>query len=140
MNPFLTTDPIDAAALLASVASPHAGGAVLFVGTVRDLTGPEVTEALEYHAYAAMAEHVAADIRAETLRTFPVVSYAHVHRLGHLIVGETSVAVAVSCAHRAEAFAAARFAIDEIKRRAPVWKRDIPPGGSPQWIHPESGS
>jgi len=140
VSAFLTREPIDAAALLAGVASPHAGAAVLFVGTVRELTGPAVTEALEYHAYAAMAERVGADIRAEMLALYPVVGYAHVHRLGLLAVGEISVAVAVSSAHRADAFAAARFAIDEIKRRAPVWKRDIPPGGSPNWVHPGGAS
>ena len=136
MTPFLTTGPLDAAALLALVASPHAGATVLFVGSVRDLTGPDVTEALEYHAYAAMAERVAAEVRAETLARFPVLGYAHAHRLGLLNVGEASVAVAASCPHRADAFDAARFAIDEIKRRVPVWKRDLPPGGRAEWVHP----
>ena len=136
----LTTEPIDPARLLAAVASPHAGGTTLFVGTVRDVTGPDLTAALDYHAYAPMAERVLAEIAAEVRATFPAAGVAVVHRTGLLQVGEVSVAVAVSCPHRADSFAAARFAIDAVKERAPVWKRDIPPAGAETWVHPEAGS
>ncbi len=126
----LTTEAIDPARLLAAVASPHAGGTTLFVGTVRDLTGPEVTAALDYEAYAPMAEGVFAEIAAEVRAGFTVLG-----------VGEISVAVACSCPHRADSFAAARYAIDAVKSRAPVWKRDIPPaGGAETWVHPGPGS
>ena len=138
MPAYLTRDVIDPAAVLHAVRSPHAGGAVLFVGTVRDLTGPEVTVALEYDAYAGMAERVFAEIEAETRARFPVAGVALVHRLGRLAVGEISVAVAASCPHRADAFAAARFAIDAVKERVPVWKQDIPPAGPPAWVHPDA--
>ena len=137
----LTTEAIDPARLLAAVASPHAGGTTLFVGTVRDLTGPEVTAALDYEAYAPMAEGVFAEIAAEVRAGFTVLGVAIVHRTGRLGVGEISVAVACSCPHRADSFAAARYAIDAVKSRAPVWKRDIPPaGGAETWVHPGPGS
>ena len=133
---YLTHEVIDPAAVLAAVASPHAGGAVLFVGTVRDRTGPAETVALDYTAYAAMADRVFAAIEAEVRAAFPASGVALVHRLGRLAVGEVSVAVAVSCPHRADAFAAARYAIDAVKDRVPVWKRDIPPAGEPAWVDP----
>ncbi len=138
MPAFLTHDVIDAAAVLDAVRSPHAGGAVLFVGSVRDLTGADVTAALDYAAYAGMADKVFAEIEAETRTRFPVEGVAIVHRLGRLAVGEISVAVAASCPHRADAFAAARFAIDAVKERVPVWKKDIPPAGPAAWVHPDA--
>jgi molybdopterin synthase catalytic subunit len=120
----LTRDPIDAAALTERVRSPHAGAVVLFLGTVRDLTGDVVTTALDYTAYEPMAERQLADLEADLRRRWPVQECALVHRLGYLPVGEIAVAVAVSCPHRAEAFDAARYAIDALKQLVPVWKAD----------------
>ncbi len=120
----LTRDPIDAAALTARVRSPHAGAVVLFLGTVRDLTGDVLTEALDYTAYEPMAERQLAELESDIRRRWPVQECALVHRLGLLPVGEVSVAVAVSCPHRAEAFEAARYAIDTLKRIVPVWKAE----------------
>src|SRR5262245_30333668 len=121
----LTHDPIDFDALTESVRDPHCGGVVLFLGTVRDLTGDERTDFLDYEAYPGMAEKKLAEVEAEVRAKWPTVGgVALVHRLGRLDVGEVSVAVAVSCPHRAEAFVAARFAIDAIKDRVPIWKKD----------------
>jgi len=121
----LTRDPIDFAALTEAVRDPHCGGVVLFLGTVRDLTGDERTDFLDYEAYPGMAEKNLAEVEAEVRAKWPHVGgVSLVHRLGRLGVGEVSVAVAVSCPHRAEAFAAARFAIDAIKDRVPIWKKD----------------
>ena len=120
----LTRDPIDCTALTERVRSPHAGAVVLFLGTVRDLTGDVVTTALDYTAYEPMAERQLAELEADVRRRWPVQDVALVHRLGLLTVGEVSVAVAVSCPHRAEAFEAARYAIDTLKQIVPVWKRD----------------
>src|SRR5438132_8925629 len=100
----LTNDPIDHEALTELVRRPHCGAVVTFLGTVRDLTGEQVTVALDYQAYPAMAEKKMAEIEQETRTRWPVGELAMVHRLGHLDVGEVSVAVAVSCPHRAEAF------------------------------------
>jgi molybdopterin synthase catalytic subunit len=121
----LTRNAIDFAALTESVRDPHCGGVVLFLGTVRDLTGDERTDFLDYEAYPGMAEKKLAEVEAETRARWPAVGgVALIHRLGRLDVGDVSVAVAVGAPHRAEAFAAARFAIDAIKERVPIWKKD----------------
>jgi molybdopterin synthase catalytic subunit len=121
----LTHDAIDSAALMASVQRSHCGGSVLFLGTVRDLTGDEVTEALDYTAYEAMAAKSLAEIETEMRAKWPIGDIAIVHRLGHLPIGAISVAVAVSCPHRKEAFAACQYAIDTLKAVAPIWKQDV---------------
>jgi molybdopterin synthase catalytic subunit len=131
----LTHDPIDHAALTDLVRSPHCGAVVTFLGTVRDLTGDVVTVALDYEAYPGMAEAKLAEIEADTRARWPVGDIALVHRLGRLGVGEVSVAVAVSCPHRAEAFAACRHAIDRLKELVPIWKRDNFPDGRGEWVH-----
>ncbi|MFO0849468.1 MAG: molybdenum cofactor biosynthesis protein MoaE [Gemmataceae bacterium] len=132
----LTRDPIDYHALTEAVRSPHAGAVALFLGTVRDLTGDEVTVHLDYDAYPPMAEKKLAEIEAEVRRRWPVQGVAMVHRLGRLAVGEVSVAVAVSTPHRADAFAACRFAIDTLKELVPIWKKDTAPSGAADWVHP----
>jgi molybdopterin synthase catalytic subunit len=132
----LTHDPIDHAALTESVRRPGCGAVVVFLGSVRDLTGDEVTLALEYEAYPPMAERKMAEIEKDTRARWPVGELALVHRLGRLEVGEVSVAVAVSTPHRADAFAACRHAIDRLKELVPIWKKDLAPGGRSNWVHP----
>lgn len=132
----LTHEPIDYHTLTESVRQPGCGGVVLFLGTVRDLTGDQVTAALDYEAYPGMAEKKLAQVEEETRARWPVGAIALIHRLGHLDVGEVSVAVAVSCPHRAEAFAACRYAIDRLKEIVPIWKKDIHPDGSSVWVDP----
>lgn len=131
----LTREPIDYQALVELVRSPHAGAVALFLGTVRDITGEQVTVFLDYEAYAGMAEKKLAEIEAEIRQKWPVENAALVHRLGRLGVGEISVAVAVSCPHRAHAFEACRHAIDSIKQLVPIWKRENAPDGSGEWVH-----
>jgi molybdopterin synthase catalytic subunit len=131
----LTRDAIDYHALTDSVRSPHCGAVVLFLGTVRDLTGEQVTVFLDYEAYGPMAEKKLAEIETEVRRRWPVGDVAMVHRLGRLDVGEVSVAVAVSCPHRGEAFDACRFAIDTLKELVPIWKKENAPDGTGEWVH-----
>jgi molybdopterin synthase catalytic subunit len=133
----LTHEPIDYAALTESVRRPGCGGVVLFLGTVRDLTGEEMTEALDYEAYPAMAERKLAEIEREARARWPVGGMAVVHRLGRCGVGEVSVAVAISCPHRAEAFEACRYTIDRLKQIVPIWKKENRPDGSSDWVHPD---
>src|SRR5688500_6139858 len=116
----LTREPIDYHALTEAVRSPRCGAVCLFLGTVRDLTGEQVTEFLDYDAYPPMAEKKLAEIEAEVRTRWPVGDVALVHRLGRLAVGEVSVAVAVSCPHRAQAFDAGRYAIDTLKELVPM--------------------
>ncbi len=134
----LTRDPIDYHALTEAVRSPHCGAVCLFLGTVRDLTGDQVTEFLDYDAYPPMAEKKLAEIEAEVRRRWPVGDVALVHRLGRLAVGEVSVAVAVSCPHRAQAFDAGRYAIDTLKELVPIWKKENAPDGAGEWVHPSA--
>jgi len=132
----LTHDPLDADALTRSVASPLAGAVVLFLGTVRGLTGGEVTLALDYDGYAPMASAALDKLEADVRAKWPVIGVALAHRLGRLEVGEVSVAVAVSSPHRVDAFEAAKYAIDTLKADVPIWKKDIAPAGD-AWVHPE---
>jgi molybdopterin synthase catalytic subunit len=132
----LTAEPIDHVALTEAVRRPDCGAVVTFLGTVRDLTDGKVTVALDYEAYTGMAEKKMAEIEADTRRRWPVGELLMVHRTGHLEVGEVSVAVAVSCPHRAQAFEACRFAIDRLKELVPIWKKENWADGSTEWVHP----
>ena len=134
----LTPDPIDHAALTEAVRRPDCGAVVTFLGTVRDLTGDKVTVALDYEAYPVMAEKKMAEIERETRQRWPVGEMMMVHRLGHLDIGEVSVAVAVSCPHRAQAFEACRHAIDRLKELVPIWKKENWQDGTSEWVHPGS--
>ncbi len=131
----LTHSPIDSAALTESVLRPGCGGVVLFLGTVRDLTGDVRTEFLEYEAYAPMAEAKMAEIEADVRARWPVGDMAIVHRLGRLDIGDVAVAIAVSCPHRAQAFDACRHAIDRVKELVPIWKKENAPDGRADWVH-----
>jgi molybdopterin synthase catalytic subunit len=132
----LTRDRIDHHALTESVRRPGCGAVVTFLGTVRDLTDGKVTTALDYEAYPGMAEKKLAEIEADVRQRWPVGAIALVHRLGHLEVGEISVAVAVSCPHRHQAFDACRHAIDRLKELVPIWKKENWRDGSTEWVHP----
>jgi molybdopterin synthase catalytic subunit len=132
----LTRDTIDYHALTEQVRRGDCGAVVLFLGTVRDLTGDRVTVALDYDAYPVMAEKKLAEIEAQTRERWPVGDIILEHRLGHLDVGDISVAVAVSCPHRAQAFEACRYAIDRLKELVPIWKKENWSDGSTEWVHP----
>ncbi|WP_088253517.1 molybdenum cofactor biosynthesis protein MoaE [Fimbriiglobus ruber] len=132
----LTRDPIDYHALTEAVRSPRCGAVALFLGTVRELTGDQLTVFLDYDAYPLMAEKKLAEIEATVRDRWPVGDVAMVHRLGRLGVGEVSVAVAVSCPHRAAAFEACRYAIDALKELVPIWKKENAPDGRAEWQHP----
>ncbi len=129
----LTREPVDAAALVAAVNDARAGAVVLFCGTVREHSRDRQVEFLEYEAYEALAEREMRRIAEEAARRWPVLRLAAVHRLGHLDVGETSIAIAVSTPHRTDAFAAARFVIDMLKQTVPIWKKEVW-GDGEEWI------
>ena len=132
----LTREPIDYFKLTEQVRRPGCGAVVVFLGTVRDLTDDKTTVALDYEAYAGMAEKIMAEIEADTRRRWPVGDIVLEHRLGHLEVSAISVAVAVSCPHRAQAFEACRHAIDRLKELVPIWKKEHGADGSTAWVHP----
>jgi len=127
----LVREPIDIASLTERT---DADGAVcLFVGVVRNENRGRDVLHLEYEAYEEMALPLMEAIAAETARRFPVTDVRVVHRLGRLVVGEASVVIAVSSPHRAEAFAACRFAIDTLKAQVPIWKKELYADGS-AWL------
>lgn len=132
----LQTEPIDHAALVESVRANAAGAVVLFLGTVRELTAGRRTECLTYEAYSGMAEKEMAAIEDEVRQRWSVCEVIQAHRLGKLGLGEISVAVALSAPHRAQAFEAGRYAIDELKKRVPIWKQEHWADGSTEWVHP----
>jgi molybdopterin synthase catalytic subunit len=133
----LIYEEIDYPALTEKVRRQDCGGVVLFLGTVRELTAGRRTCALDYEAYIEMAEKKLSEIEQETRSRWPVGDIVLVHRLGHLEPGEISVAVAVSCPHRAEAFDACRHAIDRIKEVVPIWKKENWADGKTEWVHPD---
>lgn len=132
----LTDKPIDTAQVLARVQSPRAGATVLFLGTTRSETAGRQTVALDYEAYETMALAVLSDLESRARQEWDLIELAIVHRIGHVAVGETSVAIAVSSAHRQAAFAAGQWLIDTIKTAAPIWKRERWSDGSDEWVHP----
>lgn len=132
----LTTLPIDHAALTEQVRRPGCGAVVTFLGTVRDLTEGKVTTALQYEAYPGMAEKQLTAIEMEVRERWPVGEIVMIHRTGRLEVGEISVAVAVSCPHRHQAFDACRHAIDRLKETVPIWKQENWADGTTEWVHP----
>src|ERR1051325_4924125 len=132
----LTTQPIDTAAVLEQVASPAAGAVVLFLGTTREFTDERRTSSLDYECYPEMARAKLAELESAARRRWELVECAIVHRLGRLEIGEASVAVAVSAAHRGAAFAAGEWLIDTLKQVVPIWKKENWADGTSAWIHP----
>ena len=119
----LTRNPIEVGAL--GAATPADGAICTFVGVVRDHNAGRAVRYLEYEAFEDMALPLMEEIAVEARRRWAITSIAIVHRLGRLEIGEASVAVAVVSPHRAEAFAACRYAIDTLKSRVPIWKKEF---------------
>ena len=132
---FMASDPIDHAALLASVQAPERGGVASFLGLVRDHHEGRPVLRLDYSAYGEMAEAECGRIVAEAEARWRV-AVALRHRVGSLAIGDTAVAVVAASAHREEAFAACRYVIEEVKRRVPVWKREFYADGTVAWVDP----
>ncbi|MGH2725247.1 MAG: molybdenum cofactor biosynthesis protein [Actinomycetota bacterium] len=118
---------------LAAVQAADAGGTAVFVGTVRDHSDAGAVERLEYSAYREMAGRVFREIADEAARKWPLAGVAVLHGVGDLRVGDVTVVVACSSAHRGEAFEACRYVIDEVKRWAPIWKKEAGPGVA-RWV------
>ena len=132
----LVTSPIDTAAVLDEVASHRNGATVLFVGTVREVNDGRAVSGMEYSAYEAMAARELQAIAAEAVERFGTLDVVIEHRLGTLGLGEASVAIAVAHPHRGRAFEAARFIIEELKARVPIWKLEHYLDGTREWVDP----
>ncbi len=134
----VSRNPIDPAEVLRRVGESEDGAVLLFLGVVRNHADGRSVSGMEYEAYEEMAGEVLAEIAAEAAERLGTDRVAVVHRWGALRVGEVSVAVAVSSPHRAEAYDASRYVIEEIKRRLPVWKREHYVEGDAAWVAGET--
>jgi molybdopterin synthase catalytic subunit len=128
----LQPDPIDVGEVQATVLDPSCGAVLTFLGTAREVPGERLVS-LEYEAYAAMAERCLEELAAEIALRFGVTRLAIVHRTGPVALGEVSIAIAVASPHRGPAFDALRHAIEAIKERLPVWKREVTERGG-RWV------
>ncbi|MEP7087007.1 MAG: molybdenum cofactor biosynthesis protein MoaE [Gemmatimonadota bacterium] len=125
---------IEVAALLAEVGDMANGATVIFLGHVREMNDGRAVSGIEYSAYGEMAERELAAIASECAAHFGVAHLVAEHRLGALELGDVSIAIAVAHPHRAEAYEASRFVIEEVKRRLPIWKREGYVDGTSDWV------
>lgn len=130
---YLTDDAIDPQALVRSVMRRSDGAYVLFEGVVRDHHQGHAVESIFYDAYRPMAEREIEKIVRDVETEFPATAIAVVHRLGLLVVGDSSIAIVAASAHRAEAFEACRMIIDRVKETVPIWKKERGPSGE-EWV------
>jgi molybdopterin synthase catalytic subunit len=132
----LTTEPIDPRQVLALVASPAHGASSLFLGTVRDTNEGRSVTGIDYSAYEAMAGAEMERIANEAMTRYPGAAVALIHRVGYLELTDISVAIAAAHARRGQALDAARYMIEELKKRVPIWKREHYVDGTSEWIDP----
>lgn len=134
MRTAIVNRPLDACALLAEVAQHRNGATVLFVGTVRDVNAGANVSGLDYSAYTSMAEGELERIAREAAARWRTADVVVEHRVGTLDLGDASVVIAVGHPHRGEAFEAARYVIEELKKRLPIWKREHYVDGRSEWV------
>jgi molybdopterin synthase catalytic subunit len=134
----VTPDVLSADEAIAAVQTRASGAVNVFLGVVRDNNLGRNVGYLEYDAYPQMAERVMRDLAEEARTRFGLEDCAVLHRTGRLEIGETSLVVAVACGHRAESFEAGHWLVNEIKKKVPVWKKEVWEDGE-AWIEgPES--
>ena len=134
----VTNQPIDLQELVRFVTDPETGAIATFIGTTRNHNDGRKVIALDYDGYPEMAEKELARIGAAARKQWRICRMAIVHRLGPVQITEASVMIAVSSGHREAAFAACRFAIEEIKKTVPIWKKEVFEGGE-VWIGTQTG-
>jgi molybdopterin synthase catalytic subunit len=136
----LTREPLDLAAVAARVAHDGAGASSVFVGTVREVNVGRRVLRIDYEAYEPMAARELAAVAHEVVERHPGACIAVEHRLGTLGLGEASVVIAASHPHRGPAIAACAEAIELLKRRVPIWKREHYADGTREWVDPTSAA
>lgn len=139
-NSGITASSIDTAALLNEVIHPSCGAIALFLGSVRNVHEGRAVLRMEYSAYVPMAEKLLHVIVREAVERYPPSRIAVRHRLGLLELGDVSVAIAVAHPRRAPAFDAARYIIEELKKRVPIWKLEHYADGTREWVDPTRSS
>jgi molybdopterin synthase catalytic subunit len=136
MRVALVQAPIDAGALLAEVSDQGSVATSLFLGTVRDVNDGRMVTGIDYSAYDAMAVREMTHVVSEAAERFGTPHIVVEHRVGFLALTDVSIAIAVSHARRAPAMDAARYVIEEIKKRVPIWKREHYVDGTREWVDP----
>lgn len=129
----LTAEPLSLDAVVRAVARDEAGAVASFLGTVRSRSRDRNVLHLEYEAYEGMAEEMMEELARDLTARHGLLAVAIHHRVGRVEIGQPSVAIAVSSAHRAAALAACREAIDTLKETVPLWKKEVYEGGE-EWI------
>ncbi len=129
----VTVRPIDLAAWRRRLDHPQAGGLVIFEGVVRDHHQGRAVQHLDYQGYAPLAVRVGSEILSAARTRWPLLAALGCHRVGHLEVGEAAVWIGTAAAHRAEAFTACAWIMDEVKARVPVWKQENFADGTVEW-------
>lgn len=138
MRTAIVQRPLDPQALLAEVARAANGATILFLGTVRDVNDGRAVSGIEYASYESMAGRELAAIAREASTRYGTDDIVVEHRIGRLALGEVSVAIAVAHPHRAHAYDASRFVIEELKGRVPIWKREEYVDGTREWVDPSA--
>ena len=136
MRASLVTHALDIDLLQREVSAPSHGATAIFVGTVRKTNEGREVQSIEYIAYETMAKREMEMILEEAEARHGGALLVAEHRLGLLLVGEASIAIAAAHAHRGDAMDALRYAIDEIKQRVPIWKREHFTDGTESWVEP----
>jgi molybdopterin synthase catalytic subunit len=130
----VTAEPLSLDEATAFIADPGAGGSCVFFGTVRDHGDDGAVTGLAYEAWEDLALRRLEELGTELFERWPLRKVAMLHRFGTLAVGETSVVIAVSAAHRAEAFDACRHGIEQLKHDVPIWKKELLASGESNWV------
>jgi molybdopterin synthase catalytic subunit len=130
----ITKDIIDQLKILEQLKNNSSGAVVFFTGIVRDYNSKEKVEGIYYEAYEEMVEEILKKIEKEISENWNIKKFIAIHRIGYLKVGEISVIVGVSSAHRKEAFEACSYGIDNIKKRCPIWKKEKMESGDSKWV------
>lgn len=136
----IVTTPIDVTALITQVTDPGVGAVSVFLGTVRDLNDGRPVTGIDYDAYRPMAESELRAIASGACAAMPGLRVALEHRVGALTVGDVSVAIASSHAHRAPALDATRAIIEALKQRVPIWKQEHYVDGDRAWVDPTASA
>ena len=126
-------EPLDVEELIRATRNAEAGAIVTFQGTVRKHSGSIEVTSLIYESYKEMALNAIHAIVDEAMERYGVLDVNVVHRIGLVSIKEDSVAISVSSAHRREAFEACEYIIDSIKKKVPIWKKDVKPDGEAKW-------
>jgi len=136
----ISEEPLEKIDLKGPLLRRDAGGCVEFSGRVRDFNQGKTVSSLEYQVFAGLADKEGSQILKEAREKFDILEVRCLHRTGHLQIGEMAVWVGVVSAHRADAFTACQYIIDELKRRLPIWKKEHYTDGDSGWIGSDSPS